>query len=297
MERLQANAWKPPDPYRPCPPPAAIDASYPFQVSCCELTGSVCAPLMLYYRDSATILYRVQQHVRKIVPQVYQLQTQALGQSRSAQRGILDVTDSLAMLHTLNVPVAKSFSDITHRTVATAALLKEERKQRKEQEERARNERLNASSSLPTTPTDGEASDAVAADLASHSNAGTSTPRGLSSALSSAAATPAGTPHRRHPNTPASISVASSTPRASASSLSASGTLTPSRLKAKIAGVFSPTAATASGAPSASSSASIAAGTTGPPSLDLHPSVADPQNPEHEDHPPVHPQDMSAFVP
>jgi hypothetical protein len=291
VDRLQATAWKAPDPHRPCPPPAAIDAAYPFQVSCCELTGSVCAPMMLYYRDTATILYRVQQHVRKIVPQVYHLQTQALGQSRSAQRGILDVTDSLAMIDTLNAPVQKAFGDITARALATAGMLREERKQR----EKARHEKLNASSSLPTTPADGEATDAVSGDLPTISIPGTSSPRGSSTAV-----TPQGTPQRRHPNTPASVVVAAATPRASSSSSAAatgSGAMTPSRLKAKIAGVFSPTAAATASAASSSSSTGVTAGNAGPPSLDLHPSVADPQNPDHEDVPPVHPQSISAFVP
>jgi hypothetical protein len=226
---------------------------------------------MLYYRDTSTILYRVQQHCRKIVPQIISQQTSSLASSRATQRGVLDVTDSLAMIDTLNGPVQRSFADIVRRAANCAHMLGQQAREAKEEmqrKERARAERMDAASSLPTTPVEGE-------------------PRIPRTPASASFASVAQTPSRRaHPNTPVPTAA---TPRTS-SSTATSKAPTP---RPRLSGIFSP-------------STQQRLSTTAPPavqeeehSIDLHPSLtrADPHDHELDDAPHVHEHGISAFVP
>jgi hypothetical protein len=140
---------------QPPPTAAALDAAFPFQSSCCELCGSLCSPLSLYYRDTGTVLYRVQQHCRKLVPTVMEHQAFALSTARSAQRGVLDVADSLTIVETLNGPVEKSLGDVARvaqRAAKHAAMAHAELTAAAARRDERRLEQLNASNSLPTTP-------------------------------------------------------------------------------------------------------------------------------------------------
>jgi hypothetical protein len=132
-----------------------LDASIPFQASCCEMTGSLCSPLSLYYRDTGTVLYRVQQHCRKLVPQVLTQQATTLATARSAQRGVLDVSDSLQIIDTLNGPVERSLADVAAVAKRAAAIAqarhKEIRAEARRRDQRRRVQ-MDASGSLPTTP-------------------------------------------------------------------------------------------------------------------------------------------------
>ena len=188
LDRLAAVAWKPPPAHMPGPPPAVLDAGFPFQAACCELCGSICSPLSLQYRDTATVLYRVQQHCRKLVPTVLHHQSECLSMSRAAQRGVMDVADSLDIIDTINSHVARSMADVA--TVATrAAARAKARRKEFEQEERLREKRrvqqMNASGSLPTTPLRGENSSS------SHNGSNASSHRASIIALDNAGISPA----------------------------------------------------------------------------------------------------------
>lgn len=159
VDRLAAVAWRPPPAHLPGPPPAVLDTGFPFQAACCEICGSICSPLSLQYRDSATVLFRVQQHCRKLVPSVLQQQAECLSLARAAQRGVLDVSDSLSIIDTLNAQVAKSMADVALVSTRAAARAKARRKEAEHEErqrEKRRVQQMNASGSLPTTPLRGE---------------------------------------------------------------------------------------------------------------------------------------------
>lgn len=143
----------------------------------------MCSPLTLYYRDTSTILFRLQQHARKIVPEVLAHQTTCLAHARQAQRESLDVADSLAMIDTLNGPVRKAFDDIQRRAQKVAHDLAEERRRAETRRARKDDERLMAESSLPTTPTKEREADTPAAPTTTTTTDGAATATGGDAAL------------------------------------------------------------------------------------------------------------------
>lgn len=52
------------------------------------------------------------------------VQTQCLSLSRSCQRGVLDASDSLSLLHTLESPVTRSMADVASRTAQCVSMLR-----------------------------------------------------------------------------------------------------------------------------------------------------------------------------
>jgi hypothetical protein len=141
--------------------------SFRFQASCCELCGALCSPLSLYYRDTSTVLFRVQQHCRKLVPSVLSAQGSALGTARLAQRGVLDVVDSLSIVEALNGPVERSLADVALVAQRAALLAQEAHAELQAQAARRDQRRLqqmNASNSLPTTPLNEEEAQEAAED-------------------------------------------------------------------------------------------------------------------------------------
>lgn len=238
-QRLQAQAWKPPHTAQAGPTPQALDATFPFQVCACEMGGSLCSPLMLSYRDTSTILYRVQQHCRKIVPDIITHQTRCLDHSRHCQRGILDVTDSLTMIETLNVPVQRSFQDIVQRSQHSVALLRElARSQREEQKEKeeTRQARINAqSSSMPVTPSE-----------ASRRRVNTAASSLAPTPLRRAATTPSSASHPNPSTSPSNFV----SPRFVSTPVSNGGTPSvAAQLRGRLSGVFSPTGRDRTNAP------------------------------------------------
>lgn len=412
-ERLKVNAWKPPNPQQPGPPPAYLDSFYPFQACCCEVCGSICSPLMLNYRDNTTIMYRVQQHCRKLVPKIIQTQvsgdsssaveneirfeesekkrrrrtvrekrkgeadsrvlnfyfsplmlifhvalfsffpffffffsffscfhfflpsfplwqSHALSSSRSAQRGVLDVTDSLSMIDVLNGPVASSFLDISNRANNCARILGEMERQRKEEEkkkERRMKRQMDAESSLPTTPT--REDQAAAASLASSSSSSSSAASSVPSdsvfhahnvSLASVAPSLAPTPSRRTLSQLSSPSAAgggsnqqhgfsAASPRSQSMS-SASTTprhATASQLRSRLSNAFSSSSSSSSSSSNPSLPPPVLVSTVAEEdhhttsSIDhLHPSLtlANPHDQEHEHSAaPVKENSISPFVP
>lgn len=124
------------------------------------MCASTCSPLMVYYRDTSTALYRVQQHCRQLVPRVSQEQAACVASARAAQRGVLDAVDSLAVIDTLNGPVTRSFGDVAKRTTRCVELLDQLARERREDERATTTHRraldAAAAPSLPTTPFESE---------------------------------------------------------------------------------------------------------------------------------------------
>lgn len=176
------------------------------------MCGSLCSPLSLYYRDTGTVLYRVQQHCRKLVPQVLTQQAATLATARSAQRGVLDVSDSLQIIDTLNGPVERSLADVAA-VAKRAAVIAQARHKEIRAEARRRDQRrrvqMDASGSLPTTPLRGDS----APPPALHSSPPPLGPDARPIAVTGRAASPSG---RRGAFAPRVLAHGSLTPRSSA---------------------------------------------------------------------------------
>jgi hypothetical protein len=184
--------------------------SHEVQVGCCEMTGALCSPLLSYYRHTSTILYRVQQHVRKLVPIIIHQQSNALTECREAQRGVLDATDSLQMIETLNTHVTRSLADVAARSARCAALLASRAKANRDKQ--TKRQLALRTDSIPSTPHGGDSN---------HS-------RHHSSSSRSDSFPTAGTPGRRlHNTTPALLVTPRITSNAN-STVSSAVTLPPS---------------------------------------------------------------------